>query len=86
MLSFFVTHCNRRAEKEAVAAEEDEKSMTYQEIETDIYGDTNTFKATSDYALKFRLKGKDDGKAIVSDFRGGRSQVLLFVTKIFKKL
>lgn len=38
--------------------------MTYQEIETDIYGDTNAFKVTSDYALKFKLKGKDDGETI----------------------
>uniref|UniRef100_A0A8W8IIG4 SH2 domain-containing protein n=1 Tax=Magallana gigas TaxID=29159 RepID=A0A8W8IIG4_MAGGI len=49
----------KRAGKQA-AAEEDDKSMTYQEIETDIYGDTNAFKVTSDYALKFKLKGKDD--------------------------
>lgn len=53
----------RRAGKQA-AAEEDDKSMTYQEIETDIYGDTNAFKVTSDYALKFKLKGKDDGETI----------------------
>uniref|UniRef100_A0A8W8IJ26 PH domain-containing protein n=1 Tax=Magallana gigas TaxID=29159 RepID=A0A8W8IJ26_MAGGI len=53
----------KRAGKQA-AAEEDDKSMTYQEIETDIYGDTNAFKVTSDYALKFKLKGKDDGETI----------------------
>lgn len=50
--------------REQAAAEEDDKSMTYQEIETDIYGDTNAFKVTSDYALKFKLKGKDDGETI----------------------
>lgn len=50
----------KRAGKQAAAEEEDDKSMTYQEIETDIYGDTNAFKVTSDYALKFKLKGKDD--------------------------
>lgn len=54
----------RRAGKQAAAEEEDDKSMTYQEIETDIYGDTNAFKVTSDYALKFKLKGKDDGETI----------------------
>lgn len=50
----------KRAGKQTAAEEEDDKSMTYQEIETDIYGDTNAFKVTSDYALKFKLKGKDD--------------------------
>ncbi|XP_062609012.1 uncharacterized protein LOC134270780 isoform X1 [Saccostrea cucullata] len=53
-------YMHKKAEREMKAAEEDEKSMTYQEIETDIYGDTNAFKATNDYALKFKLKGKDD--------------------------
>ena len=28
----------------------------------DIYGDTNAFKASNDYAMKFKLKGKDDGE------------------------
>ena len=40
---------------------EDDKSLTYQEIETDIYA-TGAFKPSKDYSLKFKVKLRDEGE------------------------
>jgi len=43
-------------------AEDDSASVTYHEIEMQIYSDSTTFKISNDYKNKFQIKGKDEGR------------------------